>query len=206
MANIENINGMMRDYGADLPQDDLFMSNRYASLDRDELDAYVIYLTYRVQRDFYEMCQAIGEIKDMSWEEFVQFTRHNNSTRQTAATVLKKTLQNFCNKGYFNFGVTEAELKLPPDTDSKGNEQFLSAAKLFPDNMGRSIVESILAHAEFVQYKRQLNRGKNYSWEHYIDELIQDKQMWQETRMACIDALLRLDFKPVWQTEIFDTL
>ncbi len=206
MANIEKTNGTMKDYGEGLPQHGLLMSKRYASLDQDELDAYTVYLTHRVQRDFYEMCQAIGEIKDVPWEEFVQSVQCDSSVRQAAAIVLEKTLQNFRDKDYFHFGVTEAALKLPFGSDDAENEQFLSAAKLFPDDKGRFLVESILIYAEFAQYGRQLNQRKNYSWEQYIDELAQNTQLWQETRRAFIDALLHLDFKPVWQAEIFDKM
>lgn len=207
MAGIEKTNGMRQGHGENLLRDKLSIFNHYVSISPDELEAYAIYLTYRVQRDLYEMCQAMGEIQDMAWEKFIYFMRRNGHAQSTAVMVMQKTLQNFRDRGELRFGITEAELELElPQGANRADDQFYSAAKLFSDDTGQLLVASILARVEFVEYRRQLDQGKNYSWEHYIDELSQGKQMWHETVMAFRDALLRLNFKPFWQAEVFDKL
>ena len=39
--------------------------------DKAELDAYVCYLTYRVQRDLYDICKEAGDLDETPWSEFV---------------------------------------------------------------------------------------------------------------------------------------
>ena len=52
--------------------DTIISTHFYMTLkNKDELDAYVCYLTYRVQRDLYELFQEDGQFCDMSWREFV---------------------------------------------------------------------------------------------------------------------------------------
>ena len=68
------------------------------------------------------------------------------------------------------------------------------------------MVESILLTAEFVQYKRQLADGKGYSWEYFLAEMSENPSLWDETLMAFRDALMKLDFKPLWQSEQLEQL
>lgn len=198
MSNIENINEP-----AWIPEDESLTETFSAAAhfrpleNRTELDAYVDYLAYRIQLDLYEAAKAAGVIKKWTWNEFVQALYSDNEGRVTVLMAAFLTLKKFLKKGWFNFGVTE--VKLP---DIKNED--LHSVKIFRDDIGRSYVENILIQAELAQYKRQLNRGKNYSWERYIDELTQDKQLWQETKRAFIDALLRLDFKTVAQRIVFE--
>lgn len=77
----------------------------------------------------------------------------------------------------------------------------MNCAKLISYDEGCGLIDAILLQAEFVQYRRQLNQGKDYSWEQYIEELLQDKQMWREIKLAFLDALDRLDFRAVWESE-----
>ena len=93
---------------------DMIISNHfYMTLEnKDELDAYVYYLTYRVQRDLYELLHEDGQFCDMSWQEFVWDIRQIKQIRNTAAMVVRETLKNFRKKGHFNFDVKEVELFL----------------------------------------------------------------------------------------------
>lgn len=167
---------------------------------KDELDAYVCYLTYRVQRDLYELFQEDGQFCDMSWREFVWEIRHIKEIRDAAAMVARGTLKDFRSKRYFNFGVKDVKLFLDSDMDDQDGNNIYSA-RLFSAEEGRALVESILLTAEVVQYKRQLARGKAYSWENYLAELSQKSSLWEETLMAFRDALVKLDFRPRWNSE-----
>lgn len=183
-------------------EDDMLISTHfYMTLaDKNELDAYVYYLTYRVQRDLYELLQVDGQFCDMSWREFVWYVRHMKRVRDAAAMVARETLKDFRKKGHFNFDVKEVELFLDSDMDDRRGGNIYSA-RLFSAEEGRALVESILLTAEVVQYKRQLARGKAYSWEDYLAELSQRSSLWNETLIVFRDALANLDFKPLWDSE-----
>lgn len=183
-------------------EDDMIINTHfYMTLeDKGELDAYVYYLTYRVQRNLYELFQEDGQFCDMSWQEFVWDIRHIKQIRDTAAMVARETLKNFRKKGHFNFDVKKVELFLDSDMDDRSGDNIYSA-QLFTVEEGRALVESILLTAEAVQYKRQLARGKAYSWEDYLAELSQKSSLWEETLMAFRDALVNMDFRPLWNAE-----
>lgn len=181
--------------------DMIISTHFYMTLEnKDELDAYVCYLTYRVQRDLYELFQESGRLSDMTWREFVWHVRHMKRVRDAAAMVVRETLRDFRSKGHFNFGVKDVKLFLDSDMDDQDSSNIYSA-RLFSAEEGRALVESILLTAEAVQYKRQLARGKAYSWEGYLAELSQKSSLWNETLMAFRDALANLDFKPLWNSE-----
>lgn len=181
--------------------DMIISTHFYMTLEnKDELDAYVCYLTYRVQRVLYELFQEDGQFCDMSWREFVWDIRHIKKIRDAAAMVARETLKDFRSKGHFNFDAKEVELFPDSDMDDRHSGNIYSA-RLFPTEEGRALVESILLTAEVVQYKRQLARGKAYSWEDYLSELSQKSYLWEETLMAFRDALVKLDFRPRWNSE-----
>lgn len=54
---------------------DIVASNRYMTLaSQKEIDVYVIYMTYRVQQDLYQVCQESGLLdqgKDFLWQEYL---------------------------------------------------------------------------------------------------------------------------------------
>ena len=88
--------------------------------------------------------------------------------------------------------------------DRKNGDIYSS--QLFDEEEGRAQVESILLTAEVAQYKRQLAKGKAYSWEYFLADLAQDISLWEETLMAFRDALINLDFKLFWQSERLEEL
>lgn len=183
-------------------EDDMIVSTHfYVTLtNKDELDAYVCYLTYRVQRDLYEILKESGQFDGVSWREFVWDVRHTKRVRTAAIIVAQETLKDFRNKGHFNFDVKDVKIFVDNDMDDRSGGNIYSA-QLFSAEEGRAQVESILLTAEVVQYKRQLAGGKAYSWEGYLAELSQGTSLWDETLMAFRDALVNLDFKPFWKSE-----
>ena len=181
-------------------------SHLYMTLeDKNELDAYVSYLTYRVQRDLYELCKESGELGEMSWREFVWDIRHQKRLRDAAVIVARETLKDFRNKRRFNFDAKNTALFSGADI-ADGKNGGIYSSQLFDDEEGRAQVESILLTAELVQYKRQLAKGKAYSWEYFLADLAQDISLWEETLIAFRDALMALDFKPLWQSERLEEL
>ena len=160
-------------------------SHLYMTLeDKNELDAYVCYLTYRVQRDLYELCKERGLLGEMSWQEFVWDVRHWKKLRDAAVIVAQETVKDARNKRNFD----------------------IYSSRLFDVEEGRAQVESILLTAEIVQYKRQLAGGKAYSWEYFLSDLAQEPFLWEETLTAFRGTLMQLDFKPFWQSEQLDEL
>lgn len=188
--------------------DDIIVeSHLYMTLeDKKELDAYVCYLTYRVQRDLYELCQEGGKIGELSWQEFVWDIRHWKRLRFAAIIVLQETIKEFRRKGHFNFEAENVARFLDDSDMADRKDGNIYSSQLFPAEEGRAQVESILLTAEIVQYKRQLAMGKAYSWEYFLADMSQDQSLWNETLMAFRDALVNLDFKPLWQSEQLEEL
>ena len=119
--------------------------------------------------------------------------------------VARETLKDFRSKGRFDFDVKEVKLILDSDIkDGSGSDIYSS--QLFSVEEGRALVESILLTAEVVQYKRQLAEGKGYSWEYFLAEMSENPSLWDETLMAFRDALMKLNFKPLWQSEQLEQL
>lgn len=105
--------------------------------------------------------------------------------------------------GYFNFDNSDISLSFDDDALAEDGDT-LHSARLFPAHKGETLINAILYRAEQVQYARQFNRGKEYTWEQFISELSTNQVMWEETLNAFHDALERLDFKPLWNSEELD--
>lgn len=182
------------------------VSNRYIALGSGaELNAYVIYMMYRVQQNLYTVCQKNGQFRDLSWDDFVLLLRGNIPARAAAIVVVRETLNNFYRNGHYNFDATEINFNYGPDA---GNDEtgFFHCSQLFPNEEGFGLVENLLFHAELAQYGRLLNQHTDCSWEQFLDELAQKGPLWSQVLAAFRDALARLDFKPVWKSEELEEL
>lgn len=83
-------------------------SNRFIALENQaELNAYAVYMSYRVQQDLYAACQENGQFRDLSWDDFVLFLRGNRPACVAAIVVVHETLNNFYRNGHYNFDVEE---------------------------------------------------------------------------------------------------
>lgn len=185
---------------------DIITSNRYMTLaSQNEIDVYVTYITYRVQQDLYQLCRECGLLRDLTWEDFVLLMRQHKPARTAAMVVVRETLKEFFHSGQYDFDA--AEVKLIQDSDVEdGEDIILHCSNLFPKGEGSSLIEGILFHAEVSHYKRLRNQGKDFPWQEYLDELEQKGPMWAQVYTAFRDALVRLDFKPVWSSEKLEEL
>lgn len=185
---------------------DIITSNRYMTLaNQDEVDIYVIYMTYRVQQDLYQVCQESGLLCGLSWDDFVLLMRGHKPAREAAMVVVRETLKDFYCYGHYNFDVTDVEFLR--DSDAEGEEsEMLHCSSLFSPEEGSSLVEGILFRVEVSQYRRLLDQGKGCTWQEYLNELGQKGPLWNQAYAAFQDALARLDFKPVWKSEHLEDL
>ena len=99
------------------------------------------------------------------------------------------------------------EVKLIPDDDTEDREDdILHCSNLFSQDEGRGLIEGILFYAEASQYRHLRNQGRDFLWQEYLNELEQKGPLWEQVYAAFQDALARLDFKPVWQSEHLEEL
>ena len=84
--------------------------------------------------------------------------------------------------------------------------EIATCCKLYEAEEGRCLIHERFLRAEVFQYRRQLNRGKDHSWEEYLQDVIQNSQLWDELVLAFRDALLRLDLKAVWRSDELEGL
>ena len=189
--------------GYEIPIEEICSSNRYLSLeDQDEIDAYAQYLTYRVQRDLYELCrEKAGGLPDgWLWDDFVLAVCSIKRLRDAAIAVFRRTLSDFLHHDAFHFHTENINFLDPADVRGQRNDSF-RCSQLFPAEKGRAIVCAILFRCEIAYYHDQLNAGRDYTWEQYLKELLERQQMWDALVTAFRDALTRLDFKPAWESE-----
>ncbi len=180
---------------------EILSSGRYMSFDdANEIYAYIWYLSFRVQHDIYELCMESGRLADNSWDDFVRGMRKIKSLRDMAKIVLQRTLNNFLFEPQYNFDVETVEL-MKEGSYSAMESDFMKCAELLSFEEGNCFIDAILFRAEVDQYRRQLRRKREYTWEQYLTELTQNKPLWDEVKKAFLDALSRLDFKPMWQSK-----
>lgn len=177
----------------------ILASNRYFTVERrGEIDALSCYVSYRVQRDLYDLCRENGWFRNLPWAEFVLLMRANKSARNAAIVVIFDTLSCFFANEHYDFDAAGVSMIYGGEGENP-NDDRISCAQLFPSGEGRTFIESFLFLTEITHYKRQLSQGKDYSWQQYLNELEQDRTLWDEVLIGYRDALARLNFKPAWE-------
>ena len=186
--------------------EDIIASNLFLPMEDNLTDVYGRYLAYRVQRDFYEICREKGMFDGLSWKEFVFAMRRYKRARDISEIALQKTVETFHANGDFNFGTADKPLYRDGDLADIGENDVATCASLLTADKRQGLALSILLRTEIAHYRRQLNQGKNYSWKQYLTDVLQNREMWDEIMLAFRDAMWRLDFKPVWQSEELEEL
>lgn len=122
----------------EIPIEEICSSNRYLSLeDQDEIDTYAQYLTYRVQRDLYELCrEKAGGLPDgWLWDDFVLAVRSIKRLRDAAIAVFRRTLSDFLHHDAFHFHTENINFLDPADVRGQRNDSF-RCSQLFPAEKG----------------------------------------------------------------------
>ena len=178
--------------------EEILASNSYMTVeDQEEIATLVSYITYRVEWDLFELCREECRTSDIKWDDFVMLMRRHKPLRDAAVAVVRDTLKDFYTHGHYNFDVAEVALTFSKDAKG-GMDGILHCSSLFSGHEGHGLIESVLFRAEVAHYKHQLELGKDISWKQYLDELGQNRRLWNEVLMSYHDALVRLDFKPAW--------
>ena len=180
--------------------------HRFLSIEEQPLiQAYIFYLSYRVQYDLYELGKDAGLLDHLSWQDFVWAVRSHQRTRNRARLVAREAITRFPPDNYFNFEDTDTSLPFEDElTDDEGDSVYCS--QLFSFDLGKALIDCLLLQIEIAQYRRQLHRGEDYAWEQFITELAADKAMWNEVMAALRGTLRRLDFKRYWPFEALEDL
>ena len=174
-------------------------SSRYFTVEgQGEIDALACYVSYRVQRDLYDLCRENGWFRDLPWAEFVLLVRANRSARSAAICVIFDTLSSFFSSEHYNFDATEVSMIYGGEGEDP-NDDRISYAQLFSPDEGSAFIESFLLLTEITHYKRQLSQGIDCSWQQYLNRLDQNRTLWNEVLMGYRDALARLNSKPAWE-------
>ena len=162
------------------------------------LDSYAFYLSYRAQRDLYELRE---EFRALTWEQFLSIVRQNKQVREAAELVIRDAVEKIRIRGCFNFEAKDRPFFQDGDlADAQDENKIAACSKLYDADIGRCLILGILFKVEIAHYQRQLAQGKEYFWEEYLAELKQNSTMWDEVMLAFRDALLHLDFKTAWKS------
>lgn len=164
--------------------------------DQEEVDAYWGYLSYRVERALFEVCQENTELTGMSWRDFRLIMRYRKRIREAAIKVLCQTIDQFSLES--PCASSEIEFFRPCERADADGDIF-HTVKLASSEKGRSLVEILLLRVEIACYQNQIYRGADYSWENIVNELLLGQQRWDMLRHTFQSILTRLDFKSTWQ-------
>lgn len=176
---------------------DILASNRYVGIeDQQEVDAYWQYLSYRVQRALFEICQENSELCGISWSDFVLIVRHRKRIRDAAMDVLRKTIDQI------RLDRTHASSNIEffqPCEMKDADDGTFHASVLSPQEQGHILVERLFLRIELACYQNQLGTEEDYTWDKFISELLLGKQLWVMLRHTFQDVLTQLDFKTTWK-------
>lgn len=182
--------------------DEILKSTHFLSIESQDInEAYRFYLNYLIQYDLYEVLKAEDRDNLLPWEDFVSVLRHCKNIRERAATVATKTVLKFCMNTCFDFEAIYCQLPFSDEALAEDGDT-ISCSRLFSLSKEQALINCILLRIEVVQYRRQIDNGKDYSWEDFLVELASERVMWDEIICAFRDALGRLDFKPAWLHEV----
>ncbi|WP_298069853.1 hypothetical protein [uncultured Mailhella sp.] len=180
----------------------LVRENQFSGLDSEAVVVYGELLSFRVQRDYYEILRKkTGD--PVTWESFLGLMQHFPGWVTASNAVLKYTLAQKSTGRFFNFHVKR--IRLPADLTFDSGDGMLRSARLFDDTQRRAIVNAFFLQAEIDYYYQLRGRRRNYSWEKYQRDLGKNQRMWRAVDLAFRDGLLRLDFKPGWQAGLPET-
>lgn len=177
--------------------EDILSSNRYVGIeDQEEVDAYWQYLSYRVQRALFEVCQENSELNGISWSDFVLIVRHRKRIRDAAMNVLCQTIEQF------RLDRSHASSKIEffhPYEMENAEDGILHAAVLSSQEQGRTLVGRLFLRIELSCYENQIYTEEDYTWDKFISELLLGEQLWVILRYTFQNVLTLLDFKTTWQ-------
>lgn len=184
---------------------ELMASNRFTTFgDTNEVDIYAAYLSYRVQRDLYQVCQEAGILPDCTWSEFVLEMRCNRPARETARAVVREALDRIYANEQYDFDGANVQLLI--DTDEFSEDDMLHCAAIFTEEEGRALVQEAVFRVELAQYKHLRQNRAGFTWEQYQDEMMQKEALNQQAFNTVRRLLLDQDFKPLWRSETLEQL
>mgnify|MGYP006873013265 CR=1 FL=1 len=167
--------------------------------DDDERLSYAIFMASRIEVDLYDTLDRIDAVH-MPWEEFHAFICGTPEVQNVERSVLIEAAASF-NKNYqFNF--TDPNPQLPDDDDSEVFQGYM----LLPPEAFCSIVDRMFVGVEYLYYIHQLQSGKTYTWDQYLDAMIADQDMWHRLVLAFREAVMQLDFSPYWEERLDDII
>lgn len=164
------------------------------------LNGYIFYLSYRVQRALYEIMQE--KYGDFPWESFRTTIAYCKQAREAADAVVDQVVKDIpARAGFFRFGIEDTPLFFADDiADAENDNTRVICTKLFDSTRGLSFLQIITFKAELDYYQRQIRLGKKYFWEEYLEELKENETMRTEVILSIRNALVRLDFRRVWES------
>lgn len=166
--------------------------------DTKEVDTYWRYLSYRVQRALFEVCQEDPILTGISWNDFKDIMRHRKQVREAALRVLCQTIERYSLDS--SPPSSEIEFFRPSDIEDADDEVVVHAIKIASSKKGHALVELLFLRVEIFFYREQIQSGKEYSWESFVQELLLGQRLWNTLRHKFHRILIRLDFKGAWQT------
>ena len=160
-------------------------------------------IAYKVLRALYDICQEAES--DLTWDECANIMRATPKLLEAAVPIILYTMECFIVDDGFNFDATHVGLSDLIDDDEPGEvDGVLHGVKLFSEDYGEFLIDFFFLNAETELYKLQLNTGRTFSWKEYLEEIQENKSMWDILQNAFYDGLKRLDFRVGWLSDELD--
>lgn len=149
-------------------------------------------LTYRIEHAQYELWQE--ECEDLTWEEYLYYLSQSPKMREKARCTALHAQRNLPAEQFdFTHPKPEADGELTP------------IIRLFEGKQAEAIVILFLFRAQREHHRRlRTEKGKAYSLEQYMKDLLTDESQIAALRAGFEDAVRRLDFRAEWEKEGYE--
>lgn len=166
---------------------------------QEELDLYAAFLSYRVQRDLFEIFLEKGLFPGLTWTEFLLVMERDEQLQSTSVNVLRTGILELPEQAFLDpAGESMFDAMLANDFQDSDMQHCI---RLFSDEMGRAMVNLVMAQGQVFLYAQRIKAGNTQSWTQYLHALSEDEALWAEFLHCFRNALQQIDLKPVWLRE-----
>lgn len=165
-----------------------------------EMDDYAGYLSYRVERDLYEVILDKG--MGLSLEDLHLKLQWNEPLRTVCAIVLSQGIFQLSERDFFDDDNPGHALKFVDDVDGDA----LNLICLFPNEIGRALLRILILRGQVFRHIHRVEGGKEQTWPQFLAELNTNRDLWPGLFQPLFSALRHLDFKEIWQAQDLDKL
>lgn len=166
-------------------------------------DGCALYLSYRVVEGFKT---AVAETvkPDITWQECSSKIATTPILKIAAEDVLARTLTDYYNDKYPDFGSNCEEATWPVDSEHDDPDAKMRWTAFCSLEKMLGYVDLLFFYMQYRYYEYLYRRGIVSEWEPFISELLKKGELWNVLDNHFKLCLERLDFSTMWKSHDLD--